>query len=244
MHSTTYYHPNSEMTPTSTAAALQKRAFWAGVIYLITFVSVPTLSLYVSAHQPNYITGSGSDSPILIGAILELIVGLSGIATALTLYPVLKLQNHSAALGLVAARILEATMIFAGVACLLTLVTLRQSGHGTEAISVGHALIAMYDKIFLVSQSLMPAVCDLILGLLFYQSRLIPRVLSVVAIIGAFALASADVAVIFGILEQRAPSTASAAIGVAVFEFSLGIWLVIKGFINTDSLNKQVPKST
>ena len=85
----------------------------------------------------------------------------------------------------------------------------------------------------------MPAVCDLILGLLFYQSRLIPRVLSILAIAGSFSLVSADVAVMFGVLEQRAPSTALAAIGVAVFEFSLGIWLVTKGFSNTRGLNKQ-----
>ena len=145
MHSATFYHTNPELTGINSDASIRRRAFWVGVIYLITFVSVPTLSLYVPAHQVNYIIDSGADTPVIIGSILELIVGLAGMATAVALFPLLKLQNESAALGLVAARVLEATMIFTGVACLLTLVTLKQTSPGTEAIPMGHALITMYD---------------------------------------------------------------------------------------------------
>jgi hypothetical protein len=208
----------------------RRTALIAGVIYLLTFISIPTLSLYTPIHNMNYIISDGPDTQVIIGAILELIVGLAGIATAVVLYPVLKRQSESGALGLIASRVLEAATIFGGVAFLLTIVTLRQRGVSSDAVITGQALVIMYDRIFLIGQSLMPAVNDLLLGFIFYQSRLVPRALALIAIVGSLMLISADIAIMFGVLEQRAPSTALAAVPVAVFEFTLGIWLVVKGF--------------
>jgi hypothetical protein len=210
--------------------SLRKIALVAGVLYLLTFVSIPTLSLYGAIHDPNYIVGSGPDTPVLIGAILEIIVALAGIGTAVVLFPVLKKQNEGLALGLVGSRVLEAGTMFAGVAFLLTIVSLRQAGAGADALVTGNMLVTMYDRIFLVGQSLMPAVNDLLLGILLYQSRLVPRLLPLIGIFGAFILVTGDIAVLFGLIGQHAPSTALLAIPVALFEFSLGIWLVVKGF--------------
>jgi hypothetical protein len=90
------------------------------VLYLISFVSIPTLLLYGSIqNDPNYILGPGPDTPVLVGGLLEIIVALAGIGTAVALYPVVKRQNEGAALGLVGARVLEAATIFAGVVSLL-----------------------------------------------------------------------------------------------------------------------------
>jgi hypothetical protein len=209
---------------------LRKTALVAGVLYLLTFVSIPTLALYGPIHEPNYISGSGPDTPVLIGAVLELIVALAGIGTAVALYPVLKRQNDGAALGLVGSRVLEASTIFAGVAFLLTIVSLRQAGAGAEALGTGRVLVTLYDRIFLVGQSLMPVVNDLLLGFLLYQSRLVPRFLSLLGIVGAPLLLASFFAVLFGLIGQRAPAAALAALPVALFEFSLGVWLVVKGF--------------
>ena len=132
---------------------LRKTALVAGVLYLLTFVSIPTLALYGSVHDPNYIVGPGPDTAVLVGGVLEVIVALAGIGTAVVLYPVLKRQNEAAALGLVGSRVLEASAIFAGVAFLLTIVSLRQAGAGADAVVAGHALVTMYDRIFLISQS-------------------------------------------------------------------------------------------
>jgi hypothetical protein len=212
------------------ATSPRKIAVVAGVLYLLTFVSIPTLSLYRSIHDPSYIISAGPDTPVFIGNILEIIVALAGIGTAVVLYPVLKKQNQALALGLVGSRILEAGTMFTGVAFLLSIVTLRQSGAGTNALVTSHALVALYDRIFLIGQSFMPVVDDLLLGFLLYQSRLVPRALSLIGLIGAFLLVSGDIAVLFGLIDQHAPTTALAAVPVAVFEFSLGVWLTVKGF--------------
>jgi hypothetical protein len=209
---------------------LRKTALIAGLLYLLTFVSIPTLALYGSVHDPNFIIGPGSNSPVLVGGVLEVIVALAGIGTAVVLYLVLKRQNEAVALGLVGSRVLEAAGILAGVACLLTIVTLREGGAGNGALVTGQALVALYDRIFLLSQSLMPAVNDLLLGYLLYKSRLVPRVLPVLAFIGAPLLLVSDAAVLFGVVERVSALPAIATLPIALFEFSLGVYLTVKGF--------------
>ena len=208
----------------------RKTALVAGIIYLLTFVSIPTLSLYSPLRTMDYVTGADSDASVVIGCILEIIVGLGCIGSAVVLYPVLKRQNQTLALGLVGARILEAATIFVGISFLLTILTLRQANLGADAQITGYTLSILYDRIFLIGQSFMPAVNDLLLGFLLYQSRLVPRNLSRIGMAGAIALVVGDLAILFGVLEQREPLAALFSVGVAVFEFSLGIWLVLKGF--------------
>ena len=210
--------------------SLRKTALIAGLLYLLTFVSIPTLALYGSVHDPNYILGPGPDAPVLVGGVLEVIVALAGIGTAVVLFPVLKRQNEGVALGLVGSRVLEAAGILAGVACLLTIVSLREAGAGNGALVTGQTLAILYDRINLLSQSLMPAVNDLLLGYLLYKSRLVPRVLPVLAFIGAPLLLVSDAAVLFGVVERVSALPAIAVLPVALFEFSLGVYLTVKGF--------------
>lgn len=204
----------------------------AGLLYLLTFVSIPTLALYGPVHDPSYIVGSGPDTAIIVGGLSEIIVAVAGIGTAVVLFPVLKRQNESAALGLVASRVLEASTMFVGVAFLLAIVTLRQAGAGAgaDALVAGRALVSLYDRIFLLGQSFLPAINDVLLGFLLYQSRLVPRGLALIGIVGAVPLVTSYLAVLFGLIGQRDPLAALGAVLVALFEFSLGIWLAAKGF--------------
>lgn len=209
---------------------LRRVSLTAGILYILTFVSIPTFVLYGPAHDPNFMIGNTNDNSIIAGGILEIVVALAGISTAIVLYPVLKQQNESMALGLVAARILEAATIFVGVAFLLSLVTLHQSGTGKDALVTSHALVALYDRIFLLGQSFIPAICDLLLGVLLYKSRLVPRALSLIGIAGALPLIAGYIAIMFGYIDRISPWAGLSAVPVAVFEFSLGIYLVVKGF--------------
>jgi hypothetical protein len=115
----------------------RKHALVAGVLYIISFVSIPTLSLYTAVHEPNFIVGPGPDTPVLIGGVLEMIVALAGLGTAVALYPIVKRQNQGMALGFVGTRTIEGAVIVVGVACLLTVVTLRQAGWGRRGWSPG-----------------------------------------------------------------------------------------------------------
>ena len=208
----------------------RKISLIAGVLYVLTFVSIPTLFIYGPVKTAGYILGAGPDTSAIIGGVLEIIVALASIGTAVVLFSILKKQNESAALALVAARILESGTIFVGVAFLLTIVTLRQTGAGADALVTSHTLALLYDRIFLLGQSFMPAVCDLLLGFMLYKSRLVPRGLSLIGIAGGFLLLAGYLAVMFGFLGQHDGLAGLSAIGVAVFEFSFGLWLIFKGF--------------
>ena len=216
--------------PITTRSAQRTRSLTAGIFYLLTFVSIPTLFLYNPVKSADYIVGTGPDTRAITGGILEIIVALAGIATAVVLFPILKKQNESAALGLVAARVLESGTIFVGVAFLLSIVTLRRSGVGADGLITAHALVALYNRIFLLGQSFMPAICDLLLGSLLYQSRLVPRRLSVIGIAGAPILVAGYIAVLFDLTAQHGALAGLSAFPVAIFEFSLGIWLIVRGF--------------
>ena len=216
------------MTYLRTMTASRKTSLTAGILYLLTFISIPTLSLYHEIHQPNFVISSAPSNDVVLGGMLELVMALACIGTALAFYPVLKKQNEMLALGFVAARILEATLIFAGVASLLTVLNLRSLGAEAQVVSRG--LVMLYDRLFLISQSFIPAVNGLLLGSLLYQTRLVPRILPIIGIIGAFTLVAGDVAVLYGVFDQRAPIAGLSAVPIALWEFSLGIYLVVKGF--------------
>jgi hypothetical protein len=211
--------------------SLRKTALVAGALYLLSFVSIPTIALYRPIlNDPNFIVGPGPDTRIIVGGILEVIVALAGIGTAVVLYRVVKRQNEAAALGFVGARVLEAAAIIAGVVALMSIVTLRQAGAGADALVTGQALVANYNWSFVLSQSLIPAVNALLLGSLLYRSRLVPRVLPLVGLIGAPLLLASDVAVMFGVWDRVSTPSGLLALPIALWEFSLGVYLVVKGF--------------
>lgn len=216
------------MSYLQTMTTSRKTSLTAGILYLVTFISIPTLSLYHEIHLPNFVISSAPSTDVVLGGMLELVMALACIGTALAFYPVLKKQNEMLALGFVAARILEATLIFAGVASLFTVLNLRSLGAEAQVVSRG--LVMLYDRLFLISQSFIPAVNGLLLGSLLYQTRLVPRILPIIGIIGAFTLVAGDVAVLYGVYDQRAPIAGLSAVPIALWEFSLGIYLTFKGF--------------
>jgi hypothetical protein len=216
---------------------MRRTSLTAGVLYLITFVSIPTLALYQGVHdQADFVLGAGSDTAVLWAALSEVIVAIAGVGTAVVLFPVAKRQSETAALGFVASRILEASGILLGVVSVLTLVTLRHDVAGTAGadraslVTTGHTLSAVYDNAFLLSQSLAPIVNACCLGYVMYRSGLVPRILPTIGFIGVPLLLAADIAVFFGVIDRAAPINALAALPIALWEFSLGVYLTFKGF--------------
>jgi hypothetical protein len=231
---TTVQIPATKAAKRIPMTSTRKTALVAGVFYLITFVSIPApYGLYgpVRNHR-DWILSSGSHTGVLVGALLEVIVALAGIGTAITLYPVVKRQNEGFALGFVASRVVEAGMIFTGVLSLLSMVTLRQDlggaagANAASLVATGASHVAIYNWTFLLGQTLMPAINALLLGTLMYRSRLVPRIIPLIGLIAAPLLIAGVIARLFGagtfVLVPGLP--------IAAWELSLGVWLVVKGF--------------
>jgi hypothetical protein len=232
---------------------LRKTALIAGVFYILSFISIPTLGLYSGLRDSNYVLGPGSGTGAIWGAVLEMIVALAGIGTAVVLYPVIKRQGEARALGFVGTRVVEAATIVAGIVVVMSMVTLRQDGAGPEALATSKALVAMHNWTFLTGQGFIPAVNAVLLGSLLYQSRLVPRILPVLAFIGAPLLAISFFATLFGYWTQVSAASGLLTIPVGVWEFSLGVYLIVKGFkpspitadMNTVDLNTaDIPPAT
>jgi|ERR1700674_257769 len=211
-------------------SSLRKYSLAAGIFYLLTFVSIPTLGLYRSVRGPNFVVGAGPDAPVILGVLLEMVVALAGIGTAVALYPVVKRQGEARAVGFVASRILEAATIYVGIGSLMSIVTLRQAGAGPGALATGQGLAAQYYWTFFFAQSFIPAVNGVLLGSLLYESRLVPRWLPVLGFIGAALLVTSWFAILFRFFTAVSPVALVSALPIAVWEFSLGIYLTFWGF--------------
>lgn len=210
--------------------SLRKHSLAAGLFYLLTFVSIPTLALYRAVKAPGFVTGPGPDAPVILGVLSEMVVALAGIGTAVALYPVVRRQGESRAVGFVASRTLEAATIYVGIVSLMSIVTLRRAGDGAGALATANGLAAQYQWTFFFAQSFIPAINGVLLGSLLYQSRLVPRWLPVLAFIGAALLVAVWFAVLLGFVDAVSPIGALAALPIAVWEFSLGIYLTFRGF--------------
>ena len=141
------------MTSTRTIAAV------TGVLFLITFLtSIPAaFVLYPPVlNDPNYIISAGADMGVKLGALLEVILVVANVGTAVVLYPLVKRQNSIVALGYVTARVMEGAMIAVGILSLLSVVTLRQdlaggaSADAASLVPIGRALVAVHDWTFLL----------------------------------------------------------------------------------------------
>src|SRR3954454_13163584 len=228
-------------TPVATRTSTGPRrrtSLVAGALYLVTFVtSIPTLALYEPLREhADFVLGAGSTTGVLWGALLEVVLALSCVGTAVVLFPVAKRQSETAALGFLAARVLEGGLILLGVVSLLSVVALRADAHASadvdsaSLVTAGSTLTAVYDQTFLLGQSLMPVVSALCLGSVMYRSGLVPRIIPVIGLVGAPLLLASDIAIFWGVYEQGTSPAGLAALPIAAWELALGVWLAVKGF--------------
>ena len=206
-------------------------------MFLITYItSIPAFFILYAPvlADPNYIVGAGADTSVILGAFLELLLIISGIATAVVLWPVAKRVNEILALGFVTARVMECVFIAVGLLSLLTVVTLRQEAAGAapgSLVLVGQSLVALHDWSFLLGPGFVVGVGNgLILGYLMYTSRLIPRYLAVLGLIAGPLLIASGVAIMFGVFEAGSVLHMIASLPEFIWELVLGIWLTVRGF--------------
>jgi hypothetical protein len=150
---------------------------------------IPRALLYDPVlNDPDYIVGAGADNRVFLGAFLELLLIIANIGTAVALFPILKRQNESVALGYVTARVVECAFIAVGILSVLSVVTLRQEAAGADAgslVAVGKSLVAIKDWTFLLGPGFVVGVGNgLLLGYLMYRSGLVPRPMAVLGLVG------------------------------------------------------------
>ena len=209
-------------------------SFAFGVLFLITFVtSIPALILFqpVLDDPVGYVANGGSANRIFFGALLELLLIIANIGTAVVVYPLLKRQNHILSLGYVTARIVECTFILVGILAVLSIVTLSQQDAGGEEGAIAYTLAALKDWTFILGPGFMVGWGNgLLLGYLMYSSELVPRRLAMFGIVGGPLIILSGILVMFGVDGPSGTLQGLATIPEFIWELGLGIYATVWGF--------------
>ena len=207
------------------------------MFFLITYVtSIPALLLYepVLRDPVGYIAGAGHDNRILFGALLELLLIVANIGTAVVIFPIVKRQSEELALGYVTARIFECTFILVGIVSVLGIITLRQQVAGASEGTVAYTLAAIKDWTFLLGPGWVVGLGNgLILGYLMYRSELVPRNACWLGLIGGPLIILSGTAIMFS--GNHPSSTLRSLQSIAtvpefLWELFLGVYCTIWGF--------------
>jgi hypothetical protein len=207
----------------------RRTAVVAGALYLITHVtSIAAVVLYGPVLDDPL--GPGSDNRVLLGGLCDVVLALAVVGTAVTLYPVMKRYGQGLAAGYIGLRTLEAAVIVSGVVALLGVVTLRQHGAGAAAEPVADALVAVRDWTFLLGPGLVCGTNTVLMALLMYRSRLVPRFIPWLGLVGGPLVFSWNVAAMFGVSDLVQPVAVLFVAPVFLWEICLAVHLVAKGF--------------
>ncbi len=209
----------------------RKTAVVTGVLFLVTEVAaIAGMLLYRPALEgAAYVAGRGADGRVAAGALCEVVLVLAVIGTGVALYPVLRRHQEALALGYVCGRLLEAAVIAVGIVSVLAVVTLRQDA-GAGAATAARALVAVHDWTFLLGPNVVLGANSLALALLMHRSRLVPRPVALLGLIGGPLILASAVAVLFGLYPQVSTIGSLAALPVFAWEVTLAVRFLTKGF--------------
>jgi len=210
----------------------KKTAKIVGVLYIIaTVASIISVVSWPSLDAPDYLTSlSANENKVIIAAFFEFVVAVAVAGIPIMIFPILKKYSESLALAHIGARLVEGVIYIVDAISLLTLLTLSQKYVKAEVPddsyfqTSGTLLIAVGDWSFPVFATLVFAISALILNYLLYQSKLVPRWLSIWGLIGAILVFTV------GILALYSHSLLILWIPTAVQEMVLAVWLIVKGF--------------
>jgi hypothetical protein len=211
-------------------------ATFTGWLWIVTFVtSIPARFIFYAPvlDEPNYVTGAGSAAWALLatGAVLELILIIANVGTAVVPYPIHKRVNEAGAVAYVSARIVECVFIAIGIVSILAIATLRADAPSGTSAALGQGLEAVYEWSFRLGPGFIVGVGNgLILGWLMYTSGLVPRRMAMLGLIGGPLIILAGILVIYDVIDAGGAIQGVMTIPEAFWELSLGIYLVVKGF--------------
>jgi hypothetical protein len=228
-------------------SSTRRTAVVAGVFFVVAAVAAIAAKLLwlPVLGDPDYVLGSGADTGVLLGGLLEFVTAVSVLGTGVALYPVVKRQNEGVALGYAVGRVLEGATIVAGLAAVLAVVALRQdNAGGTDdgaLLTAQESLVALHDAMFLLGPGLIIGINSLLLAYLMYRSGLVPRWIAVIGLVGGPLVFASSTAVLFGAYEQVSVLAGLSAFPVFAWEMSLAVYLIAKGFTPSPVDDRTVP---
>lgn len=198
----------------------------AGVLYLVTHVtSVGAVILYGGqSYAAN--AALAPRLPVLIGALFEILLAVSVVGTAIALYPLVRTHSSTTAAGYLGLRTLEAGVILTGVATMLPLVARPTTTDASQLSPASiDALRLVHDWTFLIGPGLIVPFHTVLLAWLLWRTRLVPRFVAGLGLIGGPLIGVVNAAVMFGVTDV----VPAAVVPVFAWEITLAITLIVRG---------------
>jgi hypothetical protein len=216
----------------------RKTGIIVGVLFIVATVTsiLSAVSLGSILDAPNYlISVSAHGNQVIITVILWLIAATSAFATSFMLFPVLRRHIESLAMGYVGLRLFENVFYVIGALSLLIMLTVSQE-YVVGAVDapyyqvLGTLLLALKDWAVSLGTLIFCGLGSLTLNYVLYQSKLVPRWLSIWGLIGAVLLFIYGLTGIFGLGIGLSSPYTLLAMPIAVQEMVFAVWLIVKGF--------------
>jgi len=223
----------------------RKLAIIAGVLFIVaTVFSIVSVEFFLNPiiTAPDYLSKiSANENQILIGSLIHLISAFAGAGIAIALYPVLRRYNEGLALGAVGFRIAEMMFYLFDSIFVLSLLPLSQEcikagmPDASHFQTLANSLLSMHEWTILLA-IITFGLAGLMYYSIFYQSRLVPRWLSIWGIIASVLCLTSGILVMFHVLTMLTPIFMALNMPIFLQEMVLAVWLIVKGF-NSSTIN-------
>lgn len=225
--------------------SIRKATMIAGILFLIG-TAAGILSIAPAIDAPDYlIQASEQENRVIVAAVFQFIMAVAYVGFAILLYPIIKQYNRSLAVGFLGFRLIAGVFNIVGVISILLLLTLSQEFVRAGALDpsyfqlIGGLLRAGRDVINHVAMILTHSIGGLMIYYILYQSKLVPRWLSVWGVMGTLLTIGASFLVMFHVIEIVTPVYIGLSLPIALQEMLFAIWLIFKGFNLSKSENSE-----
>lgn len=214
-----------------------------GWLFIGTFVtSIPARLLFVhgvgaSWSDMRFVPGSASTASLKFGALLEFGLIVTQLGTAIVIYPLVRRQSESVALGYVGARTMESVFAAIGLISIISVVSIadglgRAQGVGATALATqGNSLVHTYDWAFMWGPGLVAGIGNgVLLGYLMYRSGLVPQKMALIGLIGGPLLIVSFLLKLGGVYDVGSTADGLLTLPEAAWELALGVYCAWKGF--------------
>ncbi|MBK8946688.1 MAG: DUF4386 domain-containing protein [Ignavibacteriae bacterium] len=175
------------------------------------------------------------------GALLILVMAIGIVGIAIFLFPILKKYSEVIAITYLSFRILECVLLLIGTVIYYLIINFSKDVIFTNSVNP-NILIDLFVKLRYLTYQIAMVILGLgsiFLCYLFYQTKLIPRFLSVWGIIGYLFLFLSGILDLMGIIDTVNGSGSMFYIIGGIWElFLFPVWLILKGF----NVEKQIEK--
>jgi hypothetical protein len=215
-----------------TTASTRRTAALVGMVFLTATTAFVFANMFTTGvlSKPDFLTDASTHTTVLAAGALLLAGQFGVVGIAVLLFPLLKRHGESLALAHIGFRVGElAASLFYLAIPLLVIELGTRTLDASVAASLGVLMQAQHSVAILLIY-FVTTVAGMCMATLLYRSRLIPRWIATLGLVGYPVLLAGCALDVFGLVDITQGVGLIALVPGGVFELILPIWLLARGF--------------